>query len=87
MARMTKAQLVDENTALRHNLSLLEAQVAELRAQLEATQRQAPAPAPAPAPQRPVIVSTYTKHDGSVWHKVRVGWNQYAHRPAHAAAA
>ena len=31
MARMTKAQLVDENIALRHNLERLEAQVAQGR--------------------------------------------------------
>ena len=76
MTKMTKAQLVDENIALRHNLSLLEQQLASLRA------------APQPQVQRPAqqgeeqIVSTYTKRDGSVWNKVRVGWNVYAHRPA-----
>lgn len=28
------------------------------------------------------IVSTYTKRDGTVWNKVQIGYNQYAHRPA-----
>ena len=74
MTKMTKAQLVDENIALRHNISLLEQQLASLRA------------APQPRVQRPAneeqIVSTYTKRDGSVWNKVRTGWNQFTHRPA-----
>lgn len=72
MAKMTKAQLVDENIALRHNISLLEQQLASLRA--------------APQTQRPAteeqIVSTYTKRDGSRWNKVCIGYNTFAHRPA-----
>ena len=74
MTKMTKAQLVDENIALRHNISLLEQQLASLRA------------APQPKVQRPAnkeqIVSTYTKRDGSRWNKVRIGYNLFAHRPA-----
>lgn len=74
MTKMTKAQLVDENIALRHNIALLEQQLASLRA------------APQPQVQRTAteeqIVSTYTKRDGTVWNKVRTGWNTYAHRPA-----
>ena len=74
MTRMTKAQLVDENIALRHNISLLEQQLASLRA------------APQPQVQRTAteeqIVSTYTKRDGSRWNKVRIGYNMFAHRPA-----
>ena len=74
MARMTKAQLVDENIALRHNISLLEQQLASLRA------------ASQPQVQRPAteeqIVSTYTSRDGSHWNKVRIGYNLFAHRPA-----
>lgn len=74
MTKMTKAQLVDENIALRHNINLLEQQLASLRA------------APQPQVQRPAtkeqIVSTYTKSDGSRWNKVRTGWNTYTHRPA-----
>lgn len=76
MTKMTKAQLVDENIALRHNLSLLEQQVAALRAERSAE------------PRRPAfeecVVSTYTKRDGTVWNKVRTGWNTYTHRPARA---
>ena len=72
MSKMTKAQLVDENIALRHNISLLEQQLASLRA------------APQPQVQRPTneeqIVHTYTKRDGSHWNKVRTGWNQFTHR-------
>ena len=74
MTKMTKAQLVDENIALRHNISLLEQQIASLRA------------APQPQVQRPAneeqIVHTYTKRDGSCWNKVRIGYNTFAHRPA-----
>ena len=66
MSKMTKAQ--------RHNISLLEQQLASLRA------------APQPKVQRPVneeqIVSTYTKRDGSRWNKVRIGYNLFAHHPA-----
>ena len=72
MTRMTKAQLVDENIALRHNISLLEQQLASLRAERSTK------------PQRPAneeqIVSTYTKRDGSRWNKVRIGYNLFAHR-------
>lgn len=72
MTKMTKAQLVDENIALRHNINMLEQQLASLRA--------------APQTQRPAtegyIVHTYTKRDGSRWNKVRIGYNTFAHRPA-----
>ena len=72
MTKMTNAQLVDENIALRHNISLLEQQLASLRA------------APQPQVQRPSsverIVSTYTKRDGSRWNKVRIGYNLFVHR-------
>ena len=81
MTKMTKAQLVDENIALRHNLSLLEAKVADLANQLVAAEvgdlikRK-----PQPQPGDEVVVATYTKRDGSCWNKVRIGWNVYAHR-------
>ena len=76
MTKMTKAQLVDENIALRHNIDLLEQQLASLRA------------APQPQVQRPAqqgdedVVATYTKRDGTVWNKVKISWNAYVHRPA-----
>ena len=60
MTKMTKA--------LRHNINLLEQQVAALRAERST--------------KRDGVVSTYTKRDGSRWDKVRTGWNTYAHRPA-----
>ena len=69
MTKMTKAQLVDENIALRHNINLLEQQVAALRAERSTKPNVR-------------VVSTYTKRDGSRWDKVRTGWNTYAHRPA-----
>ena len=74
MTKMTKAQLVDENIALRHNISLLEQQLASLRA---ASQPQVQRPA-----NEEQIVHTYTKRDGSCWNKVRIGYNLFAHRPA-----
>ena len=67
MTKMTKAQLVEENIALRHNIDRLEQQLASL------LQR------PANDGQ---IVHTYTKRDGSRWNKVRIGYNTFAHRPA-----
>ena len=71
MTKMTKAQLVNENIALRHNIDLLEQQLASLRA----VQR--------PAQQGDeYVVATYTKRDGSRWNKVCIGYNMYAHRPA-----
>ena len=83
MTKMTKAQLVDENIALRHSLSLLEAKVADLANQLAAAKvgdlikRK-----PQPQPGDEVVVATYTKRDGSCWNKVRIGHNLFAHRPA-----
>ena len=81
MTKMTKAQLVDENIALRHNLSLLEAKVADLANQLVAAKGAANIkPQPQPQSGDEVVVATYTKRDGSRWNKVRIGWNVYAHR-------
>ena len=73
MTKMTKAQLIEENIALRHNIDVLERRLAELSAECQAQ--------PSFAER---IVATYTKRDGSVWNKVRTGWNTYTHRPAQA---
>lgn len=78
MTKMTKAQLVDENIALRHNLSLLEAKIARL----EAERKEFNDYAPVRTTHAECIVSTYTKSDGSRWNKVRIGYNLFAHRPA-----
>ena len=87
MARMNKAQLVDENIALRHNIDLLEQQVADLANQLVAAKGAANTKVgdlikrkPQPRPGDEMVVAIYTKRDGTVWNKVRVGWNAYAHR-------
>ena len=87
MARMTKAQLVDENLALRHNINLLEQQVADLANQLVAAKGATNTKVgdlikrkPQPRPGDEVVVATYTKRDGSHWNKVRTGWNQFTHR-------
>ena len=79
MTKMTKAQLVDENIALRHNLSLLEAKVADLANQLVAAKGAANTKSQ-PQPGDEMVVATYTKRDGSRWNKVRTGWNQFTHR-------
>ena len=79
--KMTKAQLVDENIALRHNLALLEQQVADLANQLVAAKGAANIKRK-PQPGGEVVVATYTKRDGSHWNKVRTGWNQFTHRQA-----
>ena len=87
MARMTKAQLVDENIALRHNIDRLEQQVADLANQLVAAKGAANIKVgdlikrkPQPRPGDEVVVATYTKRDGSHWNKVRIGYNLFAHR-------
>ena len=87
MARMTKAQLVDENVALRHNIALLEQQVADLANQLVAAKGAANTKVgdlikrkPQPWPGDAVVVATYTKRDGSHWNKVCIGHNLFAHR-------
>ena len=79
MTRMTKAQLVYENIALRHNLDCLEAQIADLTHQLVVAKGAANIE-PQPQPGDEVVVATYTKRDGSAWNKVKIGWNVYAHR-------
>ena len=81
MTKMTKAQLVDENIALRHNIALLEQQVADLANQLVAA-KGAASIKPQPQPGDEVVVATYTKRDGTIWDKVRIGHNTYTHRPA-----
>ena len=87
MTKMTKAQLVDENIALRHNIDRLEQQVADLANQLVAAKGAASTKVgdlikrkPQPRPGDEVVVATYTKRDGSHWNKVRTGWNQFTHR-------
>ena len=72
MTKMTKAQLVDENIALRHNIALLEQQLVAAKG---AAKRK-----PQPQPGDEVVVATYTKRDGSHWNKVRIGYNMFAHR-------
>ncbi len=78
MTKMTKAQLVDENIALRHNIDLLERKIERLTHELEEFNNYVPKRA---QPDE-CIVATYTKRDGSVWNKVRIGDNLFAHRPA-----
>ena len=85
MTKMTKAQLVDENIALRHNIDALERRIAELnasRAALSVEVDMVDMPIPPHRRQSECVVATYTKRDGSVWNKVRTGWNQFTHRPA-----
>lgn len=76
MTKMTKAQLIDENIALRHNIDLLERKVARLTHELEEFNSYAPVR----TTHAECVVATYTKRDGSRWNKVRTGWNQFTHR-------
>ena len=83
MTKMTKAQLVEENIALRHNNEILRTQLADANAQLSAlsTKHQAPR---AQAPQHTVTehyVTTYTKRDGSRWAVYQTAPNRRVHRP------
>ena len=89
VSKMTKAQLVDENIALRHNIALLKQQVGDLTHQLVVAKGAANIKVgdlikrkPQPQPGDSMVVATYTKSDGTVWNKVKIGWNTYAHRPA-----
>ncbi len=72
MSKMTKSQLVDENTRLREHCAHLESRLEALRTQ------------PIVPGRRPGdIVGAYTKADGSRWVKVVVSDKVVAHRPAH----
>lgn len=85
MTKMTKAQLVDENIALRHNNEILRTQLADVNAQLaalsaKATQPQVPAQQSA---KRAVYyVTSYTKRDGTRWDVFQTAPNRRVHRPA-----
>ena len=74
MTKMTKAQLVDENIALRNTCERLTLQVAELSA---------PSPAVHTLSDRiGDIIGRYTKADGTRMVKIRSGRNQCIHRAA-----
>lgn len=76
MTKMTKAQLVEENIALRHNNDILRTQLADVNAQLSALSTK--------APQHTVTehyVTTYTKRDGSRWAVYQTAPNRRVHRP------
>lgn len=80
MTKMTKAQLVDENIALRHNNEILRTQLADVNAQLEALRAKHEAPrAQAPSTER--YVTSYTKRDGSRWAVYQTAPNRRVHRP------
>lgn len=83
MARMTNAQLVEENISLRHNNEILRTQLADVNAQLaalsaKATQPQAPR-AQASSTER--YVTSYTKRDGTRWAVYQTAPNRRVHRP------
>ena len=82
MTRMTKAQLVDENIALRHNIDLLERQLVVAKGAANTKVGDLIKRKPQPQPGDSMVVATYTKSDGTVWNKVKIGWNTFAHRPA-----
>ena len=81
MPKMTKAQLVEENIALRHNNDILRTQLADVNAQLSALSTKYE------TPQHTVTehyVTTYTKRDGSRWAVYQTAANRRVHRPIHA---
>ena len=85
MTKMTKAQLVDENIRLRIECDRLESQLGSANAiikDLDEQIRRKDIALGKPQPGDEVVVATYTKRDGSVWNKVRIGFNLFAHRPA-----
>lgn len=80
MTKMTKAQLVEENIALRHNNEILRTQLADVNAQLEALKAKHAAPArQAPSTER--YVTSYTKRDGTRWAVYQTAPNRRVHRP------
>ena len=85
MSKMTKAQLVEENIALRHNNDILRTQLADVNAQLSALSTKYEAPrTQAPRAQHTVTehyVTTYTKRDGSRWAVYQTAPNRRVHRP------
>lgn len=80
MTKMTKAQLVEENIALRHNNDILRTQLADVNAQLAALSAKHQAPR-AQAPSTEHYVTSYTKRDGSRWAVYQTAPNRRVHRP------
>lgn len=77
--KMTKAQLIDENIALRAQCDVLERRIAAL----EAAQTQAaPKDTGRLVGHHGVFIGSYTKRDGTVWNKFRTGPSQVTHRPS-----
>lgn len=80
MTKMTKAQLVEENIALRHNNDILRTQLADVNAQLSALSTKHTAPQ-AQAQRTERFINTYTKRDGSRWAVYQTAPNRRVHRP------
>lgn len=78
MTKMTKAQLVEENIALRHNNEILRTQLADVNAQLAALSAKHTAPQ-AQSTER--YVTSYTKRDGTRWAVYQTAPNRRVHRP------
>lgn len=74
MARITKLELEQLLAARNKELEALRLEVSQLRAHVQ-SMRSKPRPA-----QNGEIVATYEKRDGTMWNKVRIGYNTYAHR-------
>lgn len=95
--KMTKVQLLAENARLREHCAYLEQRIGDALITEPKRPVAKPAVAKPAVTELDVlaaqcgiklrrqngdIVSTYTKRDGTVWNKVQIGYNQYAHRPA-----
>lgn len=76
--KMTKAQLIDENIALRAQCDVLERRIAAFE-EVEEADRPKDTGVYKPVG---VFIGNYTKRDGSVWSKFRTGPNQITHHPA-----
>ena len=74
MARTTNLELKQLLAARNKELEALRLEVSQLRAHVQ-SMRNSPRPA-----QNDEIVATYQKRDGTMWNKVRIGYNTYAHR-------
>lgn len=94
MAQMTKAQLVDENIRLRHNIAVLERKLHDLSDRCEHLDAQltraddAAAERLGRSAQRSVQrapVRTFRNADGVLMGKFPIGHNRFAIRPVEAA--
>lgn len=89
LSRKTKAELVDIINIQNSLITSKDKEIQALRLKVSVVEgtkqlfvrKEKPATANTSTRLGEVVVSTYTKRDGTQWNKVRIGFNQYAHRP------